>query len=153
MARKEPRPIATPVDQNAPASLGRRHQRVGWTLLFIAMLVGTTLEAALGFKATGLLLDPIRREFWSLSHFHAGMMALVNLVYVAWSDNPRLTDSQQQLASRALLAGTILLPLGFFLGGLIHAEGDPGVGIFLVPLGAAALLIAIGLQARAAWQA
>ena len=51
------------------------------------------------------------------------------------------------LASRALTAASVLLPLGFFLGGFGIAGGDPGVGIAFVPLGAFALFAAVALTA------
>jgi hypothetical protein len=35
----------------------------------------------------------------------------------------------------------LLLPLGFLLGGLWHFKDDPGIGIFLVPVGALLLLV------------
>lgn len=143
--RRQPE-IAEPAIDSA---LERDHERFGWSLLLVAMVAGTTLEGLLGFKVEGLLLDPIRREFWSLAHFHAGLLALVNLVYA-----PRALRAAERavVASRALLAGSLLLPLGFFLGGLIHSEGDPGLGILLVPVGALLLILPIALQARAAWR-
>lgn len=131
--------------------LARNHRRVGWTLLFVALLFGTTVEGLLGFKAAALLLDPIRREFWGLAHFHGASLALLNLVYVPWAD--RLAPSLRQRASASLIAGSLLLPLGFFLGGAVHPEGDPGIGILLVPLGALLLLYPIALHAIAAWRA
>lgn len=133
-------------------SYGKTHRRFGWSALFVALLFGTVLEGLLGFKSPELTLDPIRREFWSLAHFHAASLALLNLVYVAWANDEALSETQQRSASRALLAGSALLPLGFFLGGTIHPEGDPGVGIFLVPIGALAILYAVAMHARAAWQ-
>jgi hypothetical protein len=36
------------------------------------------------------------------------------------------------------------MPLGFFLGGLKFYGGDPGLGIVLVPIGAALLLLGVG---------
>jgi len=59
------------------------------------------------------------------------------------------TASRRKLASAALKAATILLPGGFFLGGLVIHNGDPGLGILLVPLGALLLLIAVVLCATA----
>ena len=51
-------------------------------------------------------------------------------------------------ASRFLLAANVLLPAGFFLGGLFLHAGDPGLGILLVPLGAVALFLGVLLAAR-----
>ena len=35
--------------------------------------------------------------------------------------------------------------LGFFLGGVTTYEADPGLGVLLVPIGALALVIALGM--------
>ena len=43
-----------------------------------------------------------------------------------------------------LVAGT-LLPGGFLLGGFFIYQGDPGMGIWLVPLGALALCVGVFL--------
>lgn len=128
------------------------HRVYGWSALFISLTFGFALEGLLGFKTVSLLLDPIRREFWSLAHFHGALLALLNLVYVHWAEHETLNPAQRRLASRTLIIGSLLLPLGFFLGGLIHYEGDPGVGIFLVPIGAILILYTVGLQALAAWR-
>ena len=45
---------------------------------------------------------------------------------------------------------SILMPAGFFLGGLFIYSGDPGLGILLVPVGGALLLAAVFLVAKAA---
>jgi hypothetical protein len=104
-----------------------------------------------GFKNTAYLLDPIRREFWTLAHFHGVTLALVNLIYVNWAENETLRHNRQTLASWALIGGSILMPVGFFLGGLLHFEGDPGLGIFLAPLGALLILATVLLQTIAIW--
>jgi len=45
--------------------------------------------------------------------------------------------------SIALIWAAILLPVGFFLGGIVIYDGDPGVGVWLVPIGAALLFYGI----------
>jgi hypothetical protein len=42
-----------------------------------------------------------------------------------------------------------LLPGGFFLGGVFLYSGDPGLGVFLVPLGALTLFVGVLLTALA----
>lgn len=139
--------------KSAPANqLRRRHGRFGWTTVLIWLTFGFVLEMLHGFKSTGYLLDPIRREFWTLSHFHGVTLALVNLIYVHWAENEALRPDRQTLASWALLGGSILMPVGFFLGGLIHFEGDPGLGIFLAPPGALLILFTVLLQTMAVWR-
>ena len=135
------------------AGLAQVHRRFGWTALFLWMTGGLLLETLQGWKSAAYLLDPLRREMWILAHFHGALLAVVNLVYVRWAEAPGLTGGARTLASRALLTGSLLLPLGFLLGGLQHFEGDPGWGIFLSPVGGAALLVTTFVQVRAAWRA
>ncbi|MGK0200363.1 MAG: hypothetical protein ACI91J_003653, partial [Yoonia sp.] len=45
-------------------------------------------------------------------------------------------------------AATVLVPGGFFMGGVYLYGGDPGMGIFLVPVGALALFVGVWLTAR-----
>ena len=128
------------------------HRRFGWTSLLVWMTGGLLLETLHGWKSAAYLLDPLRRELWILAHFHGALLAVVNLAYVRWAEAPGLDAGARTLASRSLLAGSVLLPLGFLLGGLQHFEGDPGWGIFLAPAGGAALLVTTFLQVRAAWR-
>lgn len=133
-------------------SLAHRHRIFGWTSLLLWLLFGTLLEMLHGFKVGSFLLSEIRREFWGLAHFHGVAFGIVSLIYVGWAEADGLTPQQRILASRLLIVGSILMPVGFFLGGLIHFEGDPGIGVFLSPIGALFILIVAGLQTRAAWQ-
>lgn len=132
--------------------LATLHRRYGWTALLFWLIFGATLEALQGFKMSAYLLDELRREFWMLAHFHGATLALVNLVYIQWATAPSLSPGQRRWASYSLVAGSILMPLGFFLGGWIHFEGDPGLGIFLAPPGAAAILLTVILQTVGAWR-
>ena len=132
--------------------LARRHRRFGWTALLAWMCAGLLLEIFHGFKLGGYLLDPLRRELWTLAHFHGALLSVVNLAYVRWAEEPGLSAAARAWGSRALIAGSVLLPAGFVLGGLFHFEGDPGIGIFLAPLGALALIFTAAVQTRLAWR-
>ncbi|MCK6548321.1 hypothetical protein L6R52_20910 [Myxococcota bacterium] len=133
--------------------LARRHRRVGFTALALALAAGAALEVLLGYKVSSYLLDPLRRELWSLAHFHGALFGILNLVLVPWVERAELSPALQRAASRGLVLGTVLLPLGFFGGGIAHPEGDPSVAILLVPVGALAALFAITTHAWAAWRA
>lgn len=88
---------------------------------------------------------------WTLAHAHGTLVGLVHIAFaVSLPSLPRLTAPQRRLVSRALMATTPLLPGGFFLGGIRFYSADPGVGIALVPVGAALLLFAAFHLARAA---
>ena len=45
-----------------------------------------------------------------------------------------------------------LIPVGFLLGGFAHSEGDPGLGILLVPVGALLVISVAARQAIRAWR-
>ena len=128
-----------------------RHQRIGWALLLVFVAGGLVLESLQGFKAGFYLRAPLRRELWSLAHAHGVLISLVHLGFSAsiasgWWVSRRRAD----LASFLLTGAGLLLPIGFFLGGLTATESDPGAGIWLVPAGAGFLAIAaaVALTAR-----
>jgi hypothetical protein len=146
-------PELAPQPPAQESRLARLHRRYGWTALLIWLSFGTLLESLNGFRSSAYLLDPLRREFWTLAHFHGALLALLNLVYIRWAENPALNAERRRWASYALIAGSILMPLGFFLGGMFHYEGDPGLGIFLAPPAALAILLAVALQTIGAWRA
>ncbi|HEV3119209.1 MAG TPA: hypothetical protein VGY58_19295 [Gemmataceae bacterium] len=136
--------------------LARRHHVIGWCGLLIFLSVGAALETLHGFKI-GFYLDPahkIRRELWTLAHAHGTLLALVHVGFAAGLMHfGRWTEARLKLTSFFLLDALLLIPAGFFLGGLTHSESDPSLGVLLVPVGALLLFIAVVLilvSARAA---
>ncbi|MBC8001650.1 MAG: hypothetical protein H7X97_03585 [Opitutaceae bacterium] len=156
------RPAKSPPDQPKPMgpgprvdlSLVRRHLAVGWWALLVFLTAGLVLEALHGFKIGAYLKvsNETRRLMWTLAHAHGTLLALVNLVFVATLRIlPTWPPPTARLASSCLMAATVLMPAGFFLGGVFIYAGDPGLGILLVPVGgiflfAAVLLTALGLK-------
>ena len=128
----------------------RRHQRIGWWGLLLFLSLGIVLETLHGFKI-GWYLDPahqLRRLLWTLAHAHGTLLSLVHIAFAAgllqfgyWSER------RLKLASFFLIDALLLLPLGFFLGGIGHSEVDPSPGVLLVPVGALLLLVAVALIA------
>ncbi len=135
--------------------LARRHLRFGWWSLLVYLSLGIVLEVFHGFKI-GWYLDvsnETRRLMWTLAHAHGTLLALVHLAFFATLRVMESAESRQlRWASGGLIASSVLLPGGFFLGGLIIHQGDPGLGILLVPVGAMALLAAVWWIARGAAQ-
>ena len=79
---------------------------------------------------------------WRLAHAHGALLGLLHLGFVATlAAVPSLT--RRRLISRSLTGASVLLPGGFFLGGIIVYESDPWIGIFLAPVGAALLFVAV----------
>jgi hypothetical protein len=131
----------------------QRHLRFGWWTLLVFLTFGVLLEAFHGLKAGWYLnvSNETRRLMWTLAHAHGTLLGLLHLafsftVYLV----PAWPDRSRSLASNSLLAATVLIPGGFFLGGLVIYAGDPGMGILLVPLGALFLFTTVLLTARAA---
>ena len=128
--------------------VAQRHFRIGWIALLLFLSMGAFLEALHGFKL-GFYLDPpskLRREMWTLAHAHGTLLALVQLAFAAGvMQFGRWTAARLKLVSFFLIDAAVLIPLGFFLGGLYPSESDPWVGVYLVPLGALLLFIAVAL--------
>ncbi len=133
--------------------MARRHHWVGWWGLVLFVGLGLGLETLHGFKA-GLYLDPahrLRRLLWTLAHAHGTLLALANIAFALGLERfGHWTERRLRLASFFWLDALVLLPLGFFLGGIGHTEVDPSPGVLLVPVGAVLLLGAAGLTAWAA---
>lgn len=130
------------------APIARRHLRVGWWSLFVFVVLGAVLEAFHAVKLPAYLDagNETRRLLFRLAHAHGTLVALVNVAFgLTARAHPEVASEG---ASRALLAALVLLPVGFFAGGVSAHGGDPGLGVVLVPAGAAALGVGIVLVAR-----
>jgi hypothetical protein len=124
---------------------GVRHLRFGWWSLLTYLSLGIALEILHGLKLGWYLEvgNETRRLMFTLAHAHGTLLALVNIaagVTVRSVNGLVLAHS----GSLALLWSAVLLPAGFFLGGLVIYGGDPGPGVWLVPVGALLLLYGVG---------
>src|SRR2546423_8472329 len=114
-----------------------RNLRFGWWSLLVFLSLGGALETLHGFKI-GWYVDvgnETRRLMFTLAHAHGTLLALIN---IAAGLTVRKVDriELRPPVSFALIWAAILLPAGFFLGGIIIYDGDPGLGVWLVPVGA-----------------
>lgn len=126
----------------------RRHLVHGWTALLIFVTLGLFLEALHGLKL-GWYLDvanETRRSMFTLAHAHGTLLGLFQLAFAHTLQSGVRPPSA---AGRMLDAASLLLPCGFFLGGVWVHAGDPGGGIILVPIGALLLVLSIALTLRA----
>jgi hypothetical protein len=138
----------SPIMPMTAPELFRRHLRFGWLLLLIFLTMGLLLEGFHGFKVAAYLnvTNETRRLMWTLCHAHGTLLGIVNVIFAftlrsaaTWNPRPRA------FASGCLSAASLLMPGGFFLGGLFIHGGDPGIGIILLPVGGILLLIAVSL--------
>lgn len=141
----DPRPV-----HGKDAQLERRHLLFGWWALLGFASLGLGLELLHAFK-WGPYLDAgqeTRRLMWRLTHAHGTLLALINLALANTVRGRAMLAERLEAVSPALLMASALMPLGFFAGGISAQASDPGLGIALVPLGAALLLFALG---KTAW--
>lgn len=138
------------------AQVAEGHLSFGWWALFVFLALGLVLEALHGLKV-GYYLDTsneTRRLMWRLAHAHGTLLALVHIAFAlslpklmpnaaTEKGAPEAVSPSLAVASRCLYGCGVLLPLGFFLGGVFVYGGDPGLGVVLAPIGA--LLGALGV--------
>ena len=132
------------------AKYARRHKQFGWWLLFVFATLGLVLELLHGFKIQAYLAvsNETRRLMWTLAHAHGVLIALVNVTCGVSLETGSVAPRQFHAISVALIAASILIPGGFLVAGFVSYEGDPNVGVALVPVGAILLLIALFGLAR-----
>ena len=105
-------------------------------------LLGLVLETLHGFKV-GAYLDvsnDTRRLMWTLAHAHGTLLGVVHLGFAFTLRHLDPDAPSIRSASSALIGASVVLPAGFFLGGIRFYAGDPGVGVALVPIGAVLLI-------------
>jgi hypothetical protein len=123
----------------------RRHLRIGWSALLVFASLGLILEALQGFKVAAYLdvSNETRRLMWRLAHAHGALLGAINILFALTLKASASNFPSAARISSSLIGATILLPLGFFLGGVVFYSGDPGLGVLLVPVGAMLLLLSL----------
>jgi hypothetical protein len=118
--------------------------RFGWWSLLVFLSLGGCLETLHGFKI-GWYVDvgnEMRRLMFTLAHAHGTALALVNIAAGLTARTIQGFELRSSVAFSLIWAG-ILFPVGFFLGGIVTYGGDPGLGIWLVPVAAILLFYAV----------
>ena len=129
----------------------RRHLRLGWWSLLVFAGLGLALESFHGFKVRAYLdvSNDTRRLMWTLAHAHGTLLSLVHIVFgLSVRVVPEMSAQDRPAISWCLIGASVLLPAGFFLGGVVFYGGDPSIGVLLVPIGAVSLIAAVFLLAR-----
>jgi hypothetical protein len=125
--------------------------RTGYWLLAVSIPLGVTLEALHGFKVRVFVESEMRRELFRLAHAHGTLLGILCLVFAALAEQ-NVPEANRAGVARPLSWGAVLMPLGFFLGGVLNSEGDPSLGIVLTPAGAVLLVVALVRAARGSAQ-
>lgn len=127
-----------------------RHLQFAWWSLLCFVILGTTLEALHAFKIVWYLgkTSEVRRLLWRLAHAHGALLGLVHAAFAfTYFALPTPVTRRLRIASGLLMVASVLMPGGFFLGGLFVFDGDPGLGVWLAPVGAICLVLAVFMTA------
>lgn len=127
------------------AAISKRHLVIGWWCLAVFMSLGIVLECLHALEVMQYLTNETRQMMWRLAHAHGTLLGLLNIAFAVSVD--RFELQAQKIESRLLIVGTVLLPGGFFAGGVTTYASDPGPGVWIVPLGAFAALAAVVITA------
>ena len=119
--------------------------RQAWFGLAFWMAFGLLVEGLIGFRSPAYLQNPVRREVFRLAHAHGTLLSILLLVANLYIQ--KALSSPPNLGVLLLRIGVFVMPVGFLLGGIWHYESDPGIGIFLAPVGG--VLVVFGVIAMA----
>jgi hypothetical protein len=136
---------------SSSARVAQLHFKYGWYSLLLFLTLGLILETLHGFKLDFYLSgkNETRRLMWRLAHAHGAFLALIHIAFAATLVCLKTTTLKPtRRASRLLTFGGVLIPLGFFAGGIIVKGGDPMLAVILVPIGAVLLGFSVFLTAR-----
>lgn len=115
--------------------------RQAWFGLAFWIAVGLLLEGLIAFRTPVYLQDDVRREMFRLAHAHGTLLSGLLLVSLLFIKNGLI--SPPGIAFLGFRLGIMLMPLGFLFGGIWHYESDPGMGVFLAPVGGFLILLGI----------
>jgi hypothetical protein len=102
---------------------------------------GVRLLRAIWAREPGYMDNPVRQNLWRAGHAHAGVLVLLALVGLLLLEHADLSSGTEWLVRYTLVAGPILMPLGFFLSVASPRSEKPNNLIYLVPLGGLSLSV------------
>jgi hypothetical protein len=97
------------------------------------MSFGLLLEGLIGFRVSAYMSVPIRREMFQLAHTHGTLLSLLLLISALTISKDLVYPNK--LAVLSLRIGTVLMPLGFLLGGIWTYKEEPNLLVLLAPIG------------------
>lgn len=133
----------------------RRHLVFGWCCVLGFILLGLMLDNFHAFHV-GWYMDTnhqTRRLMSTLAHAHGTLLgglhiAFAGTLFIVGESSTR----HLRLASSSLLSVSLIMPLGFLLAGIFLLEDQPGIAIFLVPVGALLLVVSVTATSFALWR-
>lgn len=109
------------------------------------MSFGLLLEGLIAFRIPDYLSDPVTREMFRLAHAHGTLLSLV-LVAIGLTGKAGYI-STPSFGKMALHIGSVVMPVGFMLGGIGNYESDPNPLVFFAPLGGIMVIFGVVISA------
>lgn len=116
-------------------------QTLGWLLLTALLISGGGMSILIMTKSPFWFDNPLRQHFIPLGHAHAGLLAIVMLLFGLYLDKVRLSEGIKKWAAIMYVAGALLMPGGFLFAGLPEGATEPGKEIIMVPIGGALVAV------------
>lgn len=87
--------------------------------------------------------NPLRQDLWRAGHAHAGVLLVLSLVLLRYVDEARLGSGWRYVARAGVPVAAILIPAAFFLSVLSPDATEPNALIWLAPVGAVLVVVAL----------
>lgn len=87
--------------------------------------------------------NPLRQDLWRAGHAHAGVLLVLSLVLLRYVDEARLGSGWRYVARAGVPFAAILIPAAFFLSVLSPDATEPNALIWLAPVGAVLVVVAL----------
>jgi hypothetical protein len=120
----------------------RRHAGILLVLLPTVIYGGISILSLL-ISDPAYMQNPLRQDLWRAGHAHAGVLLILSLVALPYTDQARLSNLFRRIVRTAIPASAILLPTAFFLSVLRPDATEPNGFIYLAYVGAVVLAIGI----------
>jgi len=120
---------------------------ISWALLVTVMFGGYALLRLLTGMGDGL--TDHEEQFFRAGHGHAGVLAIIGILYSGYLERTGLGYAAQVRAWLAYLAGVLLLSGGMFLHAFAGEPGEGSAGTWVTALGGLVLAASVLFMA---WQ-
>lgn len=110
-------------------------QTLGWLLLCVLLISGGGMSFLIMSGSEFWTNSPLRQHFIPLGHAHAGLLAIIMLLFGLYLDKVNLPEQVRKWAAIIYIAGALTLPGGFVLSVLNEGATEPGKEFILVPIG------------------
>ncbi len=110
-------------------------QVLGWLLLSFLLISGGAMSYLILTHNPFWTGSPLRQRFIPLGHAHAGLLAIVALLYGLYLDKVNFSQQTRNWAAAIFIVGVLLMPGGFLISVLKEGATEPGKEFLLVPIG------------------